>query len=72
VLAPAGLLATTIGFVGAIAVLDPNGIGGASPRPRVLLSVLVSLMGFAALAPIHIPPPPTAILRLQDAPPCQV
>jgi len=53
VLALASLLATTVGFVSAIAVLDSNGIGGASPEPSVLLSVVVSLMGFAALAHIH-------------------
>lgn len=53
VLALASLLATTVGFVSAIAVLDSNGIGGASPEPSVLLSVLVSLMGFAALSHVH-------------------
>ena len=52
VLALASLLATTVGFVGAIAVLDSNGIGGASPWASVLLSV--SLMGFAALS--HVDP----------------
>ena len=61
-LALASLLATTIGFVSAIAVLDSNGIGGASPEPSVLLSVVVSLMGFAALAHIH---PATADKSLQ-------
>jgi hypothetical protein len=53
VLAPAGLLATTIGFVGAIGVLDSNDIGGASPWRSVLLSVLVSLIGFAGSGPVH-------------------
>jgi hypothetical protein len=79
VLALAGLLATTIGVVSAITVLDSNDIGGASPWRSVLLSVLVSLMGFAALAPVHFPPLPAscrngrrAILRLKDAPLCQV
>ena len=52
-LALAGLLATTIGFVSAITVLDSNDIGGASAWRSVLLSVLVSLMGFAALAHVH-------------------
>jgi hypothetical protein len=52
VLALASLLATTVGFVSAIAVLDSNGIGGASPEPSVLLSV--ALMDFAALP--HVQP----------------
>jgi len=45
----------------------------------VLLPVLVSLTGFAALVPVHIPPPSAerdglrrCILRLEDAPPCRV
>ena len=49
VLALAGLLSTTIGFVSTAIMQDSNGIGGASPWPSVLRSVGVLLTGFAAL-----------------------
>jgi hypothetical protein len=50
---PAGLHVTAIGVVSAPAVLDSGGFGGPSPRRDVLLSIIVSLMGFAVLACLH-------------------
>jgi hypothetical protein len=54
VLGLAGLLSVNIGSVSAANSQDSNGVGGTSPWPSALLSVLILLPCFAAL--VHVWP----------------